>query len=211
MLSFNYLSALVIMSTLGLISACSEQQANQKKTAVAVPQIIPETQQAQLKNTTTNSPLSKHYTDKVPANTDNIAVGSKVFKTPLTVYKTPTCGCCKKWIAHIEQHQFNATSVNQNSLTALKSSKGIAPAFRSCHTAISADGYVFEGHVPAKFIQQFLANPPRNAIGLSVPAMPLGSPGMEVDDRFMPYKVILLNSDGSHAIYASLSRYEEQF
>jgi len=207
MLSFNYLSALVIMSTLGLISACSEQQANQKQSTVPVPQIIPETQQAQLKNTITNSPLSKHYTDKVPANIDNISAE----KTLLTVYKTPTCGCCKKWIAHIEQHQFNATSVNQNSLTALKSSKGIAPAFRSCHTAISADGYVFEGHVPAKFIQQFLANPPRNAIGLSVPAMPLGSPGMEVDDRFMPYKVILLNSDGSHAIYASLSRYEEQF
>ena len=57
MLSFNYLSALVIMSTLGLISACSEQQANQKQTAVPVPEIIPKTQQAQLKNTTTNSPL----------------------------------------------------------------------------------------------------------------------------------------------------------
>jgi hypothetical protein len=178
MLSFNYLSVLTIITTLGLISACSEQQANPKKTTETVSEITAHT---------------------------------KALKTPLTVYKTPTCGCCKEWISHIEQHHFNATSVNQDSLTALKSSKGIAPAFRSCHTAISADGYVFEGHVPAKFIQQFLANPPRNAIGLSVPAMPLGSPGMEVDDRFMPYKVILLNSDGSHAIYASLSRYEEQF
>jgi hypothetical protein len=178
MLSFNYLSVLTIITTLGLISACSEQQANQKQTAETVSEIT--------------------------ANT-------KVLKTPLTVYKTPTCGCCKEWISHIEQYDFNAASVNQDSLTALKSSKGIAPAFRSCHTAISADGYVFEGHVPAKFIQQFLENPPANAIGLSVPAMPLGSPGMEVDDKFMPYKVILLNSDGSHAIYASLASYEEQF
>ncbi len=96
-------------------------------------------------------------------------------------------------------------------LAALKQSKLIAPRYRSCHTAVSEQGYIFEGHVPAKFIAQFLATPEQDALGLAVPAMPVGSPGMEMGDKFMPYQVLLLRDDGSHTVYAHINRYEEQF
>ena len=129
----------------------------------------------------------------------------------LEVYKSPTCSCCEKWLEHIDQHGFSSKAFNQTDLSAFKSNKGIAPQYRSCHTAVSKDGYVFEGHVPAKFIHQFLAKPPKNAIGLSVPAMPIGTPGMEVGNKFMPYQVILLKADGSYDIYAELNNYQEQF
>jgi hypothetical protein len=70
---------------------------------------------------------------------------------------------------------------------------------------------VFEGHVPAKYIQQFLASPPDNAIGLAVPAMPVGSPGMEYQDRFMPYKVLQLNKDGTSLVYAHVKYPSQQY
>lgn len=70
---------------------------------------------------------------------------------------------------------------------------------------MSEQGYVFEGHIPARYIRQFLAEPHPDAIGLSVPAMPLGSPGMEVEDRFMPYDIISLKKDGSSGLYARIS------
>ena len=72
-------------------------------------------------------------------------------------------------------------------------------------TAVSSDGYVFEGHVPAHVIQRFLTDPPNNAIGLAVPGMPVGSPGMEVGDRFDPYDVLLLRTDGSSEVYIHMA------
>ena len=110
----------------------------------------------------------------------------------LLVYKTPTCGCCKKWITHIEDEGIVAHSKDFRNISNIKTKYGIKPNYRSCHTAVSRNGFAFEGHVPAKFIQQFLSEEHPNAIGLSVPAMPVGSPGMEVGDRFMPYKVLIL-------------------
>ena len=83
--------------------------------------------------------------------------------------------------------------------------------YQSCHTAVSQSGYVFEGHVPAKFIQQFLQNPPKNALGLAVPAMPLGAPGMEMGDRFLPYRIMLLNQNGSATLYATVNNAKEQY
>jgi hypothetical protein len=96
-------------------------------------------------------------------------------------------------------------------MSEIKSQYGIETRYRSCHTAVHADGYAFEGHVPAKFIKQFLASAPKGAIGLSVPAMPLGSPGMEVDERFQAYKVLLLKKDGSYTVFAEVNSYEAQF
>jgi hypothetical protein len=130
----------------------------------------------------------------------------------LDVYKSPTCGCCKKWISHIDDNGFQSKVHNRNDVSSIKQKRGIEPRYRSCHTAISKDGYAFEGHVPAKFIQQFLNEKhDDNVIGLSVPAMPLGSPGMEVGDKFHPYKVLLLKSDGSYEVYSEVHTYEEQF
>ena len=130
----------------------------------------------------------------------------------LEVYKSPTCGCCKKWISHIDDNGFQSKVHNRKNIFVIKKDKGIEPRYRSCHTAISKNGYVFEGHIPAKFIQQFLNEKhPDNVIGLSVPGMPLGSPGMEVGDKFQPYKVITLKSDGSYEIYADITSSQEQF
>jgi len=134
----------------------------------------------------------------------------------LTVYKTPSCGCCNKWLDHLAQSGVTFESKNLSSLAQLKTDHNIAPKYRSCHTGISSDGYVVEGHVPAKTIRRFLNNPPENALGLSVPSMPIGSPGMEVDDgnggtKFMPYTVLLLRKNGSSEVYESMPTYSSQF
>lgn len=130
----------------------------------------------------------------------------------LDVYKSPTCGCCKKWISHINDNGFESKVHSSQNFSVIKGEKGIAPRYRSCHTAISTDGYVFEGHVPAKFIKQFMKEiQADDVIGLSVPAMPVGTPGMEVGDKFKPYRVLLLKSDGTYDIFATVQSYEEQF
>ena len=119
----------------------------------------------------------------------------------LDVYKSRTCGCCKKWISHIDDFGFESEVRHPANLSKIKADKGIAPRYQSCHTAVSSDGYVFEGHIPGHIIQQFLADPPKDAIGLAVPGMPAGSPGMEVGDRRDEYDVLLLSKDGSHRVY----------
>jgi hypothetical protein len=130
----------------------------------------------------------------------------------LDVYKSPNCGCCKKWISHINENGFVWNVHSDQSFSVIKDEKGIAPRYRSCHTAISKDGYAFEGHVPAKFIHQFMQEVhTADVIGLSVPAMPVGTPGMEVGNKFQPYKVLLLKSDGTYEIYADVQSYKEQF
>lgn len=122
----------------------------------------------------------------------------------LTVYKSPNCGCCGEWVEHIKQHSFNAAIEHPEDLNTIKDQYGIKPELQSCHTAVTSDGYVFEGHVPARYIHQFLEAPLENALGLSVPGMPLGSPGMEMGDRFTPYDILLVNKDGSSEVYISV-------
>ncbi|KAA9133244.1 DUF411 domain-containing protein [Marinihelvus fidelis] len=129
----------------------------------------------------------------------------------MVVYKSPTCGCCVKWVDHVEAAGFTATTEHPADLLALKDDKGIPARSRSCHTGVTPSGYVFEGHVPARFILQFLADPPANAIGLAVPAMPVGSPGMEVGDRFMPYDVQLLMADGTTTVFARVETAADQY
>lgn len=125
------------------------------------------------------------------------------------VYKDPNCGCCEKWLTYINQRGFITRSHNVENLFSLKQEKGIPTAYQSCHTAISSEGYVFEGHIPAKYIQEFLAKRPPNAVGLSVPAMPVGSPGMEYQDKFRPYQVLLLKVDGTTEVFAQVNSLEE--
>ena len=127
-------------------------------------------------------------------------------KLSLLVHKTPTCGCCKKWVKHLEANSFSTMIKDHQNLQKVKEQYFIKPKYQSCHTAVSQDGYVFEGHIPSKFIKQFLADPEADAIGLSVPGMPLGSPGMEVQGRFTPYDVLLLYQDGSSKVYARVDQ-----
>lgn len=124
----------------------------------------------------------------------------------LLVHKTPTCGCCKNWMKHLEENNFNLISQDHQNLNDIKDMHNIAPEYRSCHTAVSSDGFIFEGHIPSKYIKQFLSENHDDAIGLSVPGMPLGSPGMEFENRFMPYDVLILFKDGSSKVYAEIRK-----
>ena len=120
------------------------------------------------------------------------------------VHKTTTCGCCKEWVKHAKESEFRTYTQDHQTLEKIKNKYNIKPEYRSCHTTVSSDGYVFEGHIPSKFITKFLSESHPNAIGLSVPGMPLGSPGMEVGNRFMPYKILILYKDGTSEIYAEV-------
>ena len=127
----------------------------------------------------------------------------------MTVYKTPTCGCCQKWVDHVDGNGFSSKVVSMNNLNTIKSKYNIQGRYQSCHTGVvvtKQGEYVFEGHIPSKYVSQFLANPPEGAIGLSVPGMPAGSPGMEVGDRRDYYQVLQLNEDGSSSIYAHVNQ-----
>lgn len=122
----------------------------------------------------------------------------------LLVHKTATCGCCKQWIKHLEKNGFSISTKDHQSLQEIKESYQIKSEYRSCHTGVSKDGYIFEGHIPSKYITQFLSEEHSNAIGLSVPGMPLGSPGMEFEGKFMPYDVLILFKDGTSKVYAEV-------
>ena len=122
----------------------------------------------------------------------------------LLVHKTPTCGCCKMWVKHMEESGFTVNAKDHQSLVKIKEKLKIEPEYRSCHTGVSPQGYFFEGHIPSKYVSQFLSEGNTDAIGLSVPGMPLGSPGMEVEDRFTPYDVLVHFKDGSTKVYAEI-------
>lgn len=126
----------------------------------------------------------------------------------LSVFKHPQCGCCTKWINHLQAHGFNIETKNLNhaALGKVKEKYRVDPYYQSCHTAVFEEqGYIFEGHIPADIIKHFLKESPEGAIGLAVPGMPVGSPGMEVGDRKDDYQVLLLKEDGSSEVYVSIN------
>lgn len=131
--------------------------------------------------------------------------------TALEVFKSPSCGCCGKWVKHLEDNGFTASVQHPANLNETKAALGIPANLSSCHTGVSAEGYFFEGHVPASVVAKFLAQPPADAAGLAVPGMPAGSPGMEMGSQFTPYNVMLVKKDGSSEIFASMMSYSDQF
>ena len=122
----------------------------------------------------------------------------------MQVYKSPSCGCCTAWVKHMKRARFNTVSRHPNNLKTIKKQFNISQENQACHTS-TLQGYAFEGHIPANVIQKFLIEKPENSIGLAVPGMPMGSPGMDTNKNFSPYQVLLLNSDGSHTPYAEIS------
>ncbi len=126
------------------------------------------------------------------ANEDNLT---------LTVHKTPFCGCCKKWIKHAREAGINVIEKDHQNLNAIKREYKINPKHQSCHTSISKDGYIFEGHIHADVIKKYLENPSENSKGLSVPGMPIGSPGMEMDGRLDDYVVLTMFEDNKDEIF----------
>jgi hypothetical protein len=128
-----------------------------------------------------------------------LGTGALSAEQTITVYKSPTCGCCDKWVAHLEENDFAVETVDITDLRMVKSMAGIAPEHASCHTARVGD-YVIEGHVPADDIRRLLAERP-DARGLTVPGMPMGSPGME-SSQPEHYEVLLLDKDGKTTVFA---------
>jgi hypothetical protein len=118
----------------------------------------------------------------------------------ISVYKTPTCGCCTEWVEHLEQNGFEVTVRSLDDLGPIKSRLGVPYDLQSCHTA-EVGGYVVEGHVPAEDIRRLLEERP-TATGIAVPGMPVGSPGMEYGYRRDPYEVILFRA-GAQRIFSA--------
>lgn len=119
----------------------------------------------------------------------------------VTMYKNPGCECCTKWADHLEANGFEVTEEPTPKLQAIKAQYDIPYDMASCHTAVIGD-YIVEGHVPAANIKSLLAGKP-DAVGLAVPGMPIGSPGMEVPGRAPEaYNVYLFKEDGSRQVYA---------
>lgn len=120
--------------------------------------------------------------------------------TAMTVFKSPTCGCCKAWVDHVTKAGFKCTVRDVADLTQVKATFGIPSALESCHTA-QIGNYLVEGHVPADLIMKMLKERPV-ARGLAVPGMPIGSPGMEggTPER---YQILLFDKAGTTRVYAT--------
>ena len=122
--------------------------------------------------------------------------------TEITMYRDPNCGCCLAWADHAHDHfadlageeNITVNTVDHPQMGALKAAHAVPADLAGCHTAL-VEGYVIEGHVPAREIEQLLRERPEGITGLAVPGMPLGSPGMEMGDHRQPYQVIAFGPD----------------
>ena len=163
------------------------------------------------KPTTTASPANLAEVASPKASmTDKVTVaGSGVVaqlvaessRPEVVVYKSASCGCCKDWVAYLEDEGFQVSTFNHEDLDSIKAQHGLtAPALKSCHTAL-VDGYVIEGHVPVGDIDRLLAERP-DVVGLTAPGMPMNSPGM---GSLIPkdYDVLAFKKDGSSRIFSS--------
>jgi len=119
--------------------------------------------------------------------------------TDIKVYRDPNCQCCHKWISHLEENKFNVLDILTSDMASVKNTVHLPKQMTSCHTAI-IDGYVIEGHVPAADIRRLLTEKPDIA-GLSVPQMPVGTPGMEMGERKDNFIVFQFNKDGKYSVF----------
>ena len=148
------------------------------------------------------APAPADGTQAAPATSGAAVVPVSADAPLVTVYKSPTCGCCAMWVEHLEREGFRVESRDRADMAAVKDSLGLPPDLSSCHTGV-VDGYVVEGHVPAQYVRQLLDERP-DALGIAVPGMPIGSPGMEVGDRRDAYDVLIVDESGEAAVYASV-------
>lgn len=133
------------------------------------------------------------------------SLGQQAARTPLEVWKDPSCGCCKDWVKHLEENGFSVT-VHEKGNAAVRAQLGIPQKLGSCHTAV-VGGYAIEGHVPVREIRRLLKEKPA-AIGLSVPGMPVGGPGMDgpvYKGRKDPFDVLLVTKTDAR-VFASYNK-----
>ncbi len=120
----------------------------------------------------------------------------------MTVYRSPTCTCCGRWIEHVKANGFKVKDIISDDMDAIKEKNGIPEKLASCHTAV-VNGYVVEGHVPADDIHKLLSSKSKLA-GIAAPGMPLASPGMETPGHTAdPYQVISFDKNNQFAVFAS--------
>lgn len=129
-----------------------------------------------------------------------IFLSCSAWASEITVYKSPTCGCCSKWVKHLQANGFDVIAKDVPDVIPYKIRGGVTPRLASCHTAF-IDGYVIEGHVPAQDIKRLLLERP-TAKGLAVPGMPIGSPGMEQGNRKDAYEVKLIPNEGEPTVFS---------
>ena len=120
--------------------------------------------------------------------------------TPVQVYKTPSCGCCTGWVDHLKAAGFAVQVTEVDDTAAVRRRLGVPERLASCHTGV-VEGYALEGHVPAAEVRRLLAQRPK-AVGLAVPGMPVGSPGMEQGGQVQPYQVVLVGRQGRDSVFA---------
>jgi hypothetical protein len=134
------------------------------------------------------------------AHMSPVANAAAVDQPQLVVYKNASCGCCGLWVEHMRKAGFAPQVHDVDNMSPIKERVGVPYSMGSCHTA-EVGGYFIEGHVPAEQVSRLLKEKPK-AKGLTVPAMPLGSPCMEQGDRKQPYEVHLVHLDGTTSVYA---------
>ena len=117
----------------------------------------------------------------------------------IVVHKNPTCGCCSKWISLVEHQGYSVTAKDEQEVDLTKDRYQVPKQLRSCHTA-TIGGFVFEGHVPVELVTRVLSERPP-IVGLAVPGMPIGSPGMEMPGRHDPFTVIAFDRNGKQSVY----------
>ena len=144
----------------------------------------------------------RHFLSRAAALTPFAALPALAVAPPtVQVFKSKTCGCCGAWVEHMRSAGFTVTVNDVDDTTAARKRLGMPDRFGSCHTA-TVGGYVLEGHVPAADVKRLLATKPK-AIGLAVPSMVPGSPGMEMGGRKDPYQVLLVDQSGRESAYAN--------
>ena len=157
---------------------------------------------------TSTDTVSRRFALRLPL----ALVGAAVLSQPLralagsspnqiTVWKNASCGCCHEWVAHLRKNGFEVVTHDVEDTAPIRQKFGLPAKFGSCHTA-HLGNYVVEGHVPAQELRRLLREQPK-ALGLAVPGMPAGSPGMEMGNTREAYDVLLVLADGSSRVYQS--------
>jgi len=124
----------------------------------------------------------------------------------ISVYYSPSCGCCKGWIRHLQRHHFKVEAIPSEDMAAVKKRLGVPESLGSCHTAVIG-GYLIEGHVPAADILALIQRGDRRIRGISVPQMPTGTPGMEAGDRRDPFDVVAFDQHGNPSLFHRYPHY----
>ena len=130
----------------------------------------------------------------------NVWMAAQATRPQMTVYKSDSCGCCAKWVEHMQANGFDVKAINVDDIDKVKRERGVPADAASCHTAI-VNGYVVEGHVPADAVLKMLKEKPAIA-GIAVPGMPMGSPGMEVPGgQKEAFNIVAFDKAGKTSIY----------